>query len=184
MTLPALNPKQQRFVQEYLIDHNATQAAIRAGYSARTAEQGGAQLLRNIKVRGEINKREVQLVEKTTIDQEWLDERYRRIADADIGRAFNPDGSLKPLHEMDEETRFAISGVEVETTLARGSDGDGGAVLTRTAKIKSWDKLKALDALAKNRGYFPKESKDVNVTITLEALINQAIALRAERSVK
>lgn len=47
-----LNPKQQRFVAEYLIDLNATQAAIRAGYSARTAEQGGAQLLRNIKVAG------------------------------------------------------------------------------------------------------------------------------------
>jgi phage terminase small subunit len=46
----ALTPRQERFVAEYLIDLNATKAAIRAGYSAKTAEQGGAQLLRNIKV--------------------------------------------------------------------------------------------------------------------------------------
>lgn len=50
MAEKALTPKQKRFVAEYLIDLNATQAAIRAGYSAATAEQGGAQLLRNIKV--------------------------------------------------------------------------------------------------------------------------------------
>jgi len=51
-----LNPKQTRFVAEYLIDLNATQAAIRAGYSAKTAEQGAAQLLRNIKVAAAVAK--------------------------------------------------------------------------------------------------------------------------------
>ena len=51
-----LTPKQQRFVDEYLIDLNATQSAIRAGYSPKTAEQGAAQLLRNIKVQEKITK--------------------------------------------------------------------------------------------------------------------------------
>jgi phage terminase small subunit len=50
-----LNAKQQRFVDEYLIDLNATQAAIRAGYSAKTASQGAAQLLANIKVRAAVD---------------------------------------------------------------------------------------------------------------------------------
>lgn len=51
----ALTPKQSRFVDEYLIDLNATQAAIRAGYSTKTAEQSGAQLFRNIKIRAVID---------------------------------------------------------------------------------------------------------------------------------
>ncbi len=53
--MAALTPKQARFVAEYLIDLNATQAAIRAGYSARTAAQGAAQLLSNIKVRSAVD---------------------------------------------------------------------------------------------------------------------------------
>ncbi len=50
-----MNARQAKFVQEYLIDLNATQAAIRAGYSAKTAEQGAAQLLRNIKIKEAID---------------------------------------------------------------------------------------------------------------------------------
>jgi uncharacterized Zn-finger protein len=46
----AMTPRQQRFVDEYLVDLNATRAAVRAGYSARTAEQQGARLLGNVKV--------------------------------------------------------------------------------------------------------------------------------------
>lgn len=55
MAAKALNPKQTRFVAEYLIDLNATQAAIRAGYSAKTAEQIGSRLLRNVQVRAAVD---------------------------------------------------------------------------------------------------------------------------------
>ncbi len=48
MTKASLTPKQARFVEEYLIDLNATQAAIRAGYSAKTAEVQGSRLLGNV----------------------------------------------------------------------------------------------------------------------------------------
>ena len=47
----ALRGKQQRFVDEYLIDRNATQAAIRAGYSAKTAYSIGEQNLKNLKLK-------------------------------------------------------------------------------------------------------------------------------------
>lgn len=52
-----LNDKQQRFADEYLIDLNATQAAIRAGYSEKTASQQGARLLKNVNVSAYINER-------------------------------------------------------------------------------------------------------------------------------
>lgn len=59
-----LSPKQQRFVDEYLVDSNATQAAIRAGYSAKTAEQQGSRLLRNVQVAAAIEERGAKLAKK------------------------------------------------------------------------------------------------------------------------
>lgn len=53
-----LTPKQMRFVDEWLIDFNGKQAAIRAGYSAKTAEATAARLLRNVKVQAEISRRQ------------------------------------------------------------------------------------------------------------------------------
>lgn len=66
----ALRGKQQRFVDEYLIDRNATQAAIRAGYSARTAEQMGYQLLQKTSVQEAIAKGEAELAERNKITQD------------------------------------------------------------------------------------------------------------------
>ena len=61
----ALNDKQRRFVEEYLIDLNATQAAIRAGYSAKTAQEQGARLLLNAMVKSAINAGLAQKQEKS-----------------------------------------------------------------------------------------------------------------------
>lgn len=66
----ALRGKQQRFVDEYLIDRNATQAAIRAGYSAKTAEQMGYQLLQKTSVQEAIAKGEAELAERNKITQD------------------------------------------------------------------------------------------------------------------
>ncbi|MBX3502807.1 MAG: terminase small subunit [Alphaproteobacteria bacterium] len=67
-----LTPKQERFVAEYLIDLNATQAAIRAGYSAKTASQGAAQLLANIKVQAAVAEGRAKLAEKTELTQQMV----------------------------------------------------------------------------------------------------------------
>ena len=56
-----MTPKQERFVQEYLVDMNATQAAIRAGYSAHTAEQQGSRLCRNVQVAAAIQDMQAEL---------------------------------------------------------------------------------------------------------------------------
>ena len=76
--MSSLTPKQQRFVEEYLVDLNATQAAIRAGYSARTAQEQSARLLSKVMVQQEIQAGRVKLSERT----------MRTAADvmADIGR--------------------------------------------------------------------------------------------------
>jgi len=70
--LMALNARQQRFVEEYLIDLNATQAAIRAGYSAKTAEQQGPRLLGNVGVGVAIQAAKARRTERVEVTQDWV----------------------------------------------------------------------------------------------------------------
>ena len=67
-----LRPKQQRFVEEYLIDLNATQAVIRAGYKAKNADVTGAQLLGNLRIQAAIQELQVKRSERTEITQDWV----------------------------------------------------------------------------------------------------------------
>ena len=76
-----MTPKQQAFVNEYLIDLNATQAAIRAGYSTKTAEVIANQLLNKTLVRAAINKAQMQRADKTELNAEWVLNRLQLIAD-------------------------------------------------------------------------------------------------------
>ena len=72
MSTKKLTPKQNRFVDEYLIDLNATQAAIRAGYSAKTAHSCGPRLLANAGVAAAIALAKQARAEATKIDSEWV----------------------------------------------------------------------------------------------------------------
>lgn len=78
-----LNAKQLCFVLEYLVDLNATQAAIRAGYSAKTAQEQGARLLSNAMVKAEIQKGMAEREKRTEITQDKVLRRWWDIATAD-----------------------------------------------------------------------------------------------------
>ena len=74
-----LTPKQERFIDEYMIDLNATQAAIRAGYSIKTASEQGCVLLKNPKVLARVEERKANLSIKTKLTQEWVLEQLNLI---------------------------------------------------------------------------------------------------------
>jgi len=74
-----LTPKQERFVDEYMIDLNATQAAIRAGYSERTAYSIGQRLLKHVEIASRIQERKAALSIKTKLTQEWVLEQLNLI---------------------------------------------------------------------------------------------------------
>jgi phage terminase small subunit len=78
-----LNDRQQRFVQEYLIDLNATQAAIRAGYAKKTAEQAASRLLRNVKVQEAIQEAKKKRSVRTEVTADKVLDRLWAIATAD-----------------------------------------------------------------------------------------------------
>lgn len=76
-----LTPKQAKFVEEYIVDLNATQAAIRAGYSKDTAEQIGYQQLQKTSVTEALKVKQAALAEKMQINQEWVITRLQQVAE-------------------------------------------------------------------------------------------------------
>ena len=76
-----LNPKQSKFIEEYLIDLNGTQAAIRAGYSSKTAFVQASRLLSNANICNVVAEKRKILQEKTQITQEWVLNRLKAISD-------------------------------------------------------------------------------------------------------
>ena len=139
-----LTKRQAAFVTEYLKDDNATQAAIRAGYSAKGAGVTGYKLLKRTHIRAAIMEHNRQVTETAQVDAAWLLNRLATIADADVTEAFQADGkTLKPITELPENLRRLLSGFEVTQDLYRS-----GAKVT--SKIKLESRLKALEMIGKH----------------------------------
>lgn len=128
----SLNPKQQRFVDEYLIDLNATQAAIRAGYSQKTAGQQGERLLKHVEIQAALSERMKARQERTEITQDMVLQRWWQIATADANElisyrrvccrhCFGEDHAYqwKDREEFERATSEAIKAAE-EATMETG----------------------------------------------------------------
>jgi phage terminase small subunit len=81
MPVNELSDKQLRFCQEYVIDHNGTQAAIRAGYSPHTAKVQAARLLTKATILKEVGRMETKISERLDIDAIWVAKRLKEISD-------------------------------------------------------------------------------------------------------
>lgn len=176
-----LNDKQKRFVAEYLVDQNATQAAIRAGYSEKTAKQIGARLLTNVYVAAAVAKGQQKVAAKLEITVERIAEELAKIGFSDLRQAFDGGRLLHP-GEWPDDAAAAISSVEVVTR----SIGDGE--VEHVHKIKLWDKRAALVDLGKHLGMFrtPGDAPD-NPVHTADVTDDRrlaAVALMAARAVK
>lgn len=137
-----MNDKQRRFVEEYLIDLNATQAAIRAGYSAKTAYSQGERLLSHVEVSAAILERKRDRSDRTKVNADWLLDRLATESVADIADLYREDGSVKPVHEWPMIWRQGlVAGIEVE----RIADGMG-----TVTKLKISDRLKRLELIGKH----------------------------------
>lgn len=144
-----LEPRQERFCREYLIDLNATKAAIRAGYAADSASVQGSRLLANDKVSERIAKLKAKQEERLDIKADDVLRELLALATVDVTRAYDETGQLRPLHEIPEDVRKAIAGLDVEQ-LFEGR-GDSREHVGTLRKLKFWDKTKALEMLAKHK---------------------------------
>lgn len=145
--MAGLTPKQERFVSEYLLDLNATQAAIRAGYSERTANEQGARLLAKASVAAAIAEAKAARSERTKIDADWLLRRLADEAEADVADLYNDDGSLKPVKDWPPIWRKGlVAGLDVEEVTIEGS------VVGIIRKLKLSDRTKRLELIGKHVG--------------------------------
>ena len=151
----ALNPKQQRFCEEYMIDLNATQAAIRAGYSVATAQEQASRLLSNVMISREIEKLQAIQSKRTGITADRVIRELAKIAFVDPDRIINvSDGTVKV--DANPDDRAAIQGVKVKR-----SDSDTG--YSSEHEVKLYDKTKALELLGKHLGLF-SDKVDLNMS--------------------
>lgn len=153
-----LTPKQRLFVQEYLIDLNAKQASIRAGYSPANAEFQGHQLINNPKVKQAIELAMYEREQRTKVTQDRVIEELAKIAFLNATDVINEyDASLRS--GVSREDTAAISSIRVKRIPTR--DGFG---IER--EIKLHDKIRALELLGKHLGLFNDK-----LNITADAVV-------------
>jgi len=140
-----LTPKQRRFVEEYLIDLNATKAAERAGYSAKTARVIGPENLSKPAIAAEIQQRLNQRSQQCEVTAKRVTEELAAIAFSDIGELieFTDTGyKLKPGAVVPEKARRAIASIKIRREIV-GEDEPPAEVV----EFKLWDKVAALRQL-------------------------------------
>lgn len=142
----ALSDKQRAFVDEYLIDLNATQAAIRAGYSQKTAQEQGARLLSKVMVQAALSERMNERVRRTEITQDRVLQEIARVAFFDPRKLFNEDGSPKRLVDLDDDSAAVVAGLDVATI------GNADVGVGQIMKYKIADKMKAIDQCMSHLG--------------------------------
>lgn len=167
-----LNPKQRKFVDEYLVDCNATQAAIRCGYSPKNADVSGPRLLGNVGIKAEVERRLAARADRFEVQADEVLRKLLQIANADIRKAYDAEGNAIPVHQLPDELALTLAGVEIEEHVVMSEDEDGGPAkfkVGQTKKLKLNDRLRALELLGKNLKLFT-EKVDVTVKGTIEVV--------------
>lgn len=141
-----LRPKQERFCREYLVDLNATQAAVRSGYSARTARAIGSENLAKPDIQTRLAELRIELAAATGITPDRVLKELGRIAFADARRVMTwGPGGVKLI----DSSTLTEDDAAIVAELSESVTKEGGSI-----RLKMWDKLAALDRIAKHLGMF------------------------------
>ncbi|PNH94082.1 terminase small subunit [Vibrio diazotrophicus] len=143
-----LTDKQEMFCREYLIDLNATQAAIRAGYSEKTAKETAYENLTKPHIANRIAELKSERVKETKVDANYVLNRLVEIDQMDAIDILNEDGSLKPISMWPKVWRTYLSGFDL-SELWEGT-GEDRQQIGFLKKIKWPDKVKNLELLGKH----------------------------------
>src|SRR5476649_1765136 len=143
----ALTDKQEMFCREYLIDLNATQAAIRAGYSDKTANRTASENLSKPDIQNRIADLKLQRNEQVNIDAAYVLRRLVEIDQMDVLDILKEDGGLKAISEWPKVWRTTLSGFDINTTI---TNFDETTIENILKKVKWPDKVKNLELLGKH----------------------------------
>ncbi len=166
-----LTPKQEAFVAQYLLDLNATQAAIRAGYSEKTATEQGSRLLTNVKVQEAIAKGREKTAAKLEITKERIVEELAKIGFSNMLDYMRAGTDGDPYLDFSNLTREQAAAL-AEVTVEDFKDGRGeDARDVRRIKFKLHDKKGALVDMAKMLGFMIEKhehSGEISLTVSQE----------------
>lgn len=169
-----MTPKQEAFCREYLIDLNGTQAAVRAGYSKRTANEQAVRILANVSVRSRIEELMRERNSRVEITADRVLKELARIAFFDIRKLYDDSGNLKNPKDLDDDTAAALVGIDIqETTIG----GDDGAPVITTRKAKVIERTGALTLAMRHLGMLTDKLEVNDVTDRAEIMRRK----RAER---
>lgn len=146
-----LTPKQQRFCDEYLIDLNGAQAAIRAGYSPKTAKEQATRLLTNVHVQQYVSEQQQKRQERTLITADMVIAELAKIGFYNVKDFVNGGNNVLELKHIDSDKTAAVSGVKTKLK-------EDGSVET---EIKFHDKVSALEKLGRHLGIFEKDNNQL-----------------------
>jgi len=144
--------KEKLFVHEYRIDNCGKDAAVRAGYSAKTAVKIAAELLQKPHIRGWLDEHIAKKCEKLDVTVERIVQELALVGFQNIAGAFNADNSLKSIADMPEDIQRVISGIDIDELFeGRGEDREH---IGYTKKLRAWNKLDALKLLGQHLKMF------------------------------
>jgi len=143
-----LNEKNKLFADEYIKDLHITNAAIRAGYSKKTAHVQGHELLKKPKIQAYIQERMNKRAERTEITQDKVLNEIAKMAFVNAKSLFDDNGHLKKINELPDDITAAISGIDV------GEVRSNDSLTVVVKKIKFWDKRGSLELLGKHLKLF------------------------------
>jgi len=156
-----LKPKHDKFCREYVIDNNATQAYIRAGYSSSGAGQSAKKLLSNPKIAARVKFLEDEMVKKLSEKHEVTKEKIllerARIAFFKADELYDENGSIKSPKDWGDDIGAIVSGLKV-TEIFEGY-GKGRKKIGQTTEVKICNKDGSLAALEKMHGMYGKDNE-------------------------
>lgn len=154
--------KQELFCQEWVKDRNATQAAIRAGYSKKTAGAIGNELLRNPKISERIDKARHQALMNATLTDQMIIDELKALGLWSVKDFVEEGNTIPDLTKLSRETLKPITGIKVTERF----DLQGN--LIRTVELKTVDKRAAIVDLGRHLGIFEKDNnqKAIKIKVT------------------
>lgn len=144
-----LTDQQEMFCREYLVDFNATQAAIRAGYSEKSAYSQAHDLLKKPTVQALLKSLAEKQVERVEVRADDVLKEMMRMGYSDVRGLYDEKGVIKPMSEWSDDLARAVASIESEE-LFEGS-GDSKTWIGYVKKVKLWSKNQAVEMLAKNQ---------------------------------
>lgn len=144
-----------------MVDLNATQAAIRAGYSENTASETGYENLRKPQIADRIAELRSEITQRNNITIDEVVGTIAKLARFDIADLYDEDGQMKNIHDIPEDARLNIEGLDTEEVRSQG------ALLGTIKKVKTGSRRQALDMLMKHLGGYEQDNSQKQAVVVL-----------------